>query len=101
MYGGHFDLPKKVRFLCAIILRALKIESLNLHPFNPNAVPPAHTLMAFLSSVIPGAKRFAHTDWLRSDRVLHVMLGIERFPGTNAVRNHFARFTLGAVDAFW
>jgi hypothetical protein len=43
---------------------------------SPNAIPPAHTLMAFLSSVIAGAKRFAHTDWLRSDKALHVMLGI-------------------------
>jgi hypothetical protein len=34
-----------------------------------NAIPPAHTLMAFLSSVIGGAKRFAHTDWLRFGRV--------------------------------
>ncbi len=68
---------------------------------SPNAIPPAHTLMAFLSSVIAGAKRFAHTDWLRSDKALHVMLGIERFPGTDTVRNLFARFTQGTIEAFW
>jgi hypothetical protein len=68
---------------------------------SPNAIPPAHTLMAFLSSVIVGAKRFAHTDWLRFDTALHVMLGIDRFPGTDTVRNLFARFTQGAIEAFW
>jgi hypothetical protein len=67
---------------------------------SPNAIPPAHTLMAFLSSVIAGAKRFAHTDWLRSDKAFHVMLGVERFPGTDTVRNLFARFTQGTIEAF-
>jgi len=31
-----------------------------------NAIPPAQTLVAFLVSVVAGARRFAHTDWLRS-----------------------------------
>ncbi len=68
---------------------------------SPNALPPAHTLMACLSSVIAGAKRFAHTDWLRSDKALHVMLGIERFSGADTVRNLFARFTQACFEAFW
>jgi hypothetical protein len=54
---------------------------------SPNAIPPAHTLMAFLKSVIAGAKRFAHADSLRFDTAFHVMLGIERFPCTDTVRN--------------
>jgi hypothetical protein len=29
------------------------------------------------------------------------MLGIGRFPGTDTVRNLFARFTQGAIEAFW
>ena len=75
-----------------------------LMPFklrSPNAIPPAQTLMAFLFSVIVGASRFAHTDWLRSDKALHAMLGIARFPGTDTIRNLFARFTQGAVELFW
>ena len=35
---------------------------------SPNAIAPAHTLMAFLCAVIVGASRFAHTDWLRWTR---------------------------------
>lgn len=76
----------------------------DLMPFtlsSPNAIPPAQTLMAFLCSVIVGASRFAHTDWLRSDKALHAMLGIPRFPGTDTVRNFFARFSQGTIEAFW
>ena len=32
---------------------------------SPNAIPLADTLCAFLFSVILGASRFAHCDWLR------------------------------------
>lgn len=47
---------------------------------SPNAIPAAHTLTAFLTSVLVGASRFAHSGWLRHDRALHAMLGIARFP---------------------
>ncbi len=33
---------------------------------SPNAIPPVHTFLAFLASVIVGASRFAHSGWLRS-----------------------------------
>jgi hypothetical protein len=81
---------------------AAQIE--NAMPFqlkSPNAIPPAHTMTAFLFSVIAGASRFAHSDWLRSDKALHAMLGIEGFPGTDTIRNFFARFTQASVQAFW
>ena len=52
---------------------------------SPNAIDPAQTLVAFLISVVAGARRLAHTDWLRADRALHALLGIERFPGTDTV----------------
>ncbi len=57
--------------------------------------------MAFVSSVVAGAKRFAHTDWLRFDKALHAMLGIARFPGADTVPNLFARFNQGTIETFW
>ncbi|MEI6607369.1 MAG: hypothetical protein WCP35_18820, partial [Verrucomicrobiota bacterium] len=42
-----------------------------LMPFvytSPNAIPPAQTLVAFIVSVVAGARRLAHTDWLRADK---------------------------------
>lgn len=97
-FGG---LVSMVEFFSKIGLAPKLQETMPFHYSSPNAIPPAHTLMTFLISVIAGASRFAHTDWLRFDKALHVMFGIERFPGTDTVRNFFARFTQGTIEAFW
>jgi len=75
-----------------------------LMPFaytSPNAIAPEQTLLAFILSIIVGARRLAHTDWLRADRALHAMLGMDRFPGTDTVRNLLKRFTQPVIEAFW
>lgn len=75
-----------------------------LMPFSyasPNAIPLADTLCAFLFSVILGASRFAHCDWLRFDSALHAMLGIVRFPAADAILRFFGRFTQGRIEAFF
>ena len=68
---------------------------------SPNAIPPAYTLMASVISVVAGARRFAHADWLRFDKALHALLGIAGFPGADTVHNLFARFNQCAIEAFW
>ena len=65
-----------------------------------NSILPAHTLMAFLCSVVAGASRFARSDRLRSDKARHSMLGMDRFPSADTVRNLFLRFTQGTVQTF-
>lgn len=70
-------------------------------PTSNNAIPLAHTLTAFIVSVVAGARRFAHCQWLRADRVLHALLGLERFPGDDTIRNFFRRFGQAEVEAFW
>jgi hypothetical protein len=70
-------------------------------PTSNNAIPLAHSLTAFLMSVVVGAQRFAHTEWLRADRVLHALLGLERFPSDDTVRNFFLRFSQAHIEAFW
>ena len=45
-------------------------------------------------------RRLAHADWLRANKALHILLGIERFPGTGTVRNLFIRFRQGHIEAF-
>jgi hypothetical protein len=66
-----------------------------------NAIPLAHTFTAFVAAVVTGARRFAHTQWLRADHALHAMLGMERFPGDDTIRNFFLRFSQAHVQAFW
>jgi hypothetical protein len=70
-------------------------------PTSNNAIPLAHSLTAFLMSVVVGAQRFAHTEWLRADHVLHALLGLERFPSDDTVRHFFRRFTQAHIETFW
>lgn len=70
-------------------------------PASNNAIPLAHCLTAFLMSVVVGAQRFAHCQWLRADHVLHALLGVERFPGDDTIRNFFLRFSQAHIESFW
>jgi hypothetical protein len=68
---------------------------------SPNAIAPEHTLTAFIIGVVIGARRFAHTELARADRALHAMLGLQRWPGADTVRNFFHRFTQASIQQFW
>ena len=70
-------------------------------PTSNNAIPLAHCLTAFLMSVVVGAQRFAHCQWLRADHVLHALLGLERFPGDDTIRKFFLRFSQAHIESFW
>jgi hypothetical protein len=72
-----------------------------VEPTSNNAIPLAHCLMSFILSVVAGARRFAHTEWLRADQVLHAMLGLDRFPSDDTIRNFFLRFRQADIEAFW
>jgi hypothetical protein len=45
-----------------------------------NQIDPSTTLICFLVSVLAGTRRFAHAAWLRGDKALHAVLGVDRFP---------------------
>ena len=48
-----------------------------------------------------GARRFAHAGWLRGDRALQGLLGIDRFPSDDTIRNLFMRFGMGEIQRFF
>ena len=48
---------------------------LPVHWNSPNHIEPTATWMAFLMTVLVGAKRFAHAGLLRGDQALHALLG--------------------------
>ena len=64
---------------------------------SPRALPLVDIFPAFLISVILGASRFAHCDWLRFDSALHALLGIVRFPANDAILRFFGRFSQGCI----
>ena len=65
---------------------------------SPNHIDPGSTFTAFLVSVLLGARRFAHAGLLRGDRALHALLGLDRFPTDDTIRNLFRRFGMGQVQ---
>jgi hypothetical protein len=66
-----------------------------------NQIDPTTSFLAFLTSVLVGAKRFAHTALLRSDQALHALLGVARFPTDDTIRNLFREFTMGHVQRLY
>jgi len=68
---------------------------------SPNAIDPVETFTAFLLSVLAGARRFAHSSWLRADVALHELLGITRFPVDDTIRNLFKRLGQGQCQRFF
>ena len=66
---------------------------------SPNHIDPTDTYVAFLITVLVGAKRFAHAALLRGDQALHALLGIERFPIDDTIRNLFRKFGMGTGAA--
>jgi hypothetical protein len=73
-------------------------QHMPIHWKSPNQIDPTTTFTAFLMAVLLGAKRFAHVNWLRGDRALHALLGIERFPTDDTIRNLSRKFTMGNVQ---
>ena len=88
-YLRRIDLAGKIRSYMPICWRS------------PNSIDPTSRFIAFLMAVLAGAKRFAHANWLRGDRALHALLGIERFPVDDTIRNLFRAFTMGNVQRFF
>jgi hypothetical protein len=62
---------------------------------------PTITFIAFLITVLVGTKRFAHAALLRGDRALHALLGMQRFPIDDTIRNLFRQFGMRQVQRLY
>jgi hypothetical protein len=87
-----------IAFLNRIELVGAIRQHMPVRLLSPNRIDPATTLLSFLISVLVGARRFAHTGWLRGDRALHALLGVTKFPTDDTIRNLFRRFGMGNVQ---
>ena len=68
---------------------------------SPNAIQPSETFTSFIVAVLTGARRFAQTGLIRLDAALQKVMGIERFPGDDTIRNFFKRFSQGENQRFY
>src|ERR1051326_4991555 len=94
-FGG---LAVFVEYLNRIDLIGVLRQHMPVRYSSRNQIDPSTTLICFLVSVLAGARRFAHAAWLRGDKALHAMLGIDRFPTDDTIRNLFRRFSMGNVQ---
>src|SRR5947209_16113853 len=90
-----------VQFLQKIGFREAVERCLPVHLESPNAIAPVQTFTAFLIAVVTGARRFSHAALLRTDQALRPVLGMERCPSDDTIRNLFKRFTQGKVYEFY
>ena len=63
-----------VSFLRKIDLAGQLRQHMPIHWKSPNRIDPTDTFLAFLITVLVGAKRFAHAALLRGDQALHALL---------------------------
>ena len=87
-----------VEYLNRIDLLGAVRQHMPVRYLSRNQIDPSTTLICFLVSVLAGARRFAHTAWLRGDKALHAVLGVNRFPTDDTICNLLRRFTMGNVQ---
>ncbi len=90
-----------VSFLSKIGFIAALRQHMPIRWKSPNHINPSATFTAFLVSVLVGARRFAHASLLRGDRALHALLGMDRFPTDDTIRNLFRAFGMGEVQRLY
>jgi hypothetical protein len=90
-----------VSFLQKIDLVGQLQRHMPIHWKSPNHIDPTATFVAFLITVLVGARRFAHAALLRGDQALHALLGIQRFPIDDTIRNLFRQFGMGHVQRLY
>ncbi len=90
-----------ISFLSKIGFIAALRQHMPIRWKSPNHINPSATFTAFLVSVLVGARRFAHASLLRGDGALHALLGMDRFPTDDTIRNLFRAFGMGEVQRLY
>jgi len=74
---------------------------LPFHQTSPNAINQSDIFMAFMNSVLTGARRFAHMEAIRHDIVIKELFGMKRSPSDLTVMRFFKQFTHGHIERFF
>ncbi|MCI0553988.1 MAG: IS1380 family transposase [Anaerolineae bacterium] len=72
-------------------------EALPFQLTSPNATDPVEIVLAFMASVLTGAKRLAHMERLRWDEGVKEILGVDRFVSDTTLGRFLRRFHVGTV----
>jgi hypothetical protein len=96
--SGWGGLVAVVRYVDRLGLRTLLARALPDGRTSPNQIPVSDIALAFLTSVLTGARRFAHVERLRADEVVRAILGIQRMPSAMTVTRYFGGFVRSQVE---
>src|SRR5262249_27357942 len=96
--SGWGGLVAMVRFFDRLGVRKLLRQALPDGRTSPNQIPVVDMVLAFLASVLTGARRFAHVERLRADEVARAILGVERMPSAMTLTRYFAGFVRSQVE---
>jgi hypothetical protein len=96
--SGWGGLVAVVRYCDRLGLRALLARALPDGRTSPNQIPVSDIALAFLTSVLTGARRFAHVERLRADEVVRAILGLKRMPSAMTVTRYFGGFVRSQVE---
>jgi hypothetical protein len=94
----HAGLAPLVGFFHWQRLHGLLSRLLPHQPTSNNASRPADTALGFLVAVIGGAKKLTQVAYLRGDRLLGELLGVERMPSQPTLTRFFKVFDTQAVN---
>jgi hypothetical protein len=94
-FAPFFDMLNKIGYADAIA------KHMPIKNTSNNFIDPAHIFTAFIVAVAAGAKRFAHAGMLRSDVALRSLMGIDRFPSDDAIRDLFKKFDMKQIHEFF
>ena len=73
-------------------------EALPFKPTSPNATDPVEIALAFMVSVLTGARRLAHIERLRWDEGMREILGVDRIVSDTTLGRFFRLFKAGTVS---
>src|ERR1700740_2667758 len=65
---------------------------------SPNQIPVVDVVLAFFAGVLPGSRRFAHVERLRSDDVVRTILGLARMPSAMTLTRYFGGLVRSQVE---
>jgi hypothetical protein len=96
--SGWGGLVAVVRYFDRLQLREWLARALPDGRTSPNQIPVIDLALALFATVLTGGRRFAHVERLRTDEVVHTILGIARMPSAMTLTRYFGGFVRSQVE---
>ena len=96
--SGWGGLVSVVRFFDRRGVRAVLGRALPDGRTSPNQIPVVDIVWALFITVLSGGRRFAHVERVRSDAVVHAIVGAARWPSAMTLTRYFGGFVRAQVE---